>query len=546
MTAEQYFTNHSLTPSFVKERLGWNWNDAVITIPVYNQSGNHLYNKIRHLDYEEKKAADIKTSKFSFDPTGNHPALYCIHKVAKAEQVVLCEGEPDCAQLWQNGIPAVTSTGGVGKFDPVMAQMLAGKEVFICLDTDEAGQDNIMDIARTLLETEVKVKIIDLPAEVKDVCEYFATGKTKEEFLSLISNSKTPGEWWSLHKPEEFTTMTAEELLTTEFPKNPWLIERILPKEGFCFIIAAEASYKTFITLDIALSLAVGKNWLNQETFKVKRPGRVLFIDKENPMEMIQRRIKGLGYSGEALKNIRWVKYPEKLQLIDNEGNPSEFMISLGTEVTENNIDLIVVDSFVDLMIGNENAADDTQAFFNIFRQIFPGRSFVTLHHENKPSQGLFRSDSQRTRGSSNLNAQCMTMFRIELVAKSKTEITIKQTKSRDSQKLDKFLIEARVETSEDGQIYVAGFDYKGVILDSEDDKVTEAQTGIEEMFSASPTLSKQEILDICSGQGISGSTVDRTIKKMIKEGIMDVIPDSSDKRKNNYILINSVKNQND
>ena len=119
----------------------------------------------------------------------------------------------------------------------------------------------------------------------------------------------------------------------------------------------------------------------------------------------------------------------EKLQVTDPQGNFSEFMLALAEEVKNENIEFIVIDSFVDLMVGNENAANDVQKFFDAMRQLFPSLSILSLHHESKPAPGTFKNDAQRTRGSSNINAQTTTQFRIEILQKSKTEFTLKQTK---------------------------------------------------------------------------------------------------------------------
>lgn len=534
---KEYFTQHSLNSSFLKNDLGWKWNDNTIIIPIYDQQGKEIYCKYRHLDFSKDQQTDI--SKFTFDK-GSHPTLYCLHKIKKLDKVVLVEGEIDSAQLWQNNIPSITSTGGVSKFDSVMANMLIGHEVIVCLDTDKAGQKNIWKIVQTLTKVGIKTKILELPVIVKDVCEFFASGGTCERYKEFIKQAKTPSEWWKLHKPEDFATITAGELLTLEFPSNPWLINHVLAKEGFAFFIAAEGSYKSFITLDMALAIVSGKNWLGLDEFKVEHSGKVLFIDKENPLEMVQRRIKGLGYSGKALENIYWVKYPEKLQLADDSGQISEFIKSLSAEVINENIDLVVIDSFVDLMVGNENSADDTQTFIKVIRESFPKKAILVLHHENKPSQGTYRNDAQRTRGSTNINAQAMTMFRLETVAGSKTEITIKQTKCRDAQKLDKFLIEAQVKTDQDGKTYVTGFNYKGIVEDLPENKVEEAKNIIEEIFKDSPFLSRQEIVDACNKQNVQLRSVERALKSLVKNGTIDSIPNPNNKRKKNFILINS------
>jgi len=523
MNANEYFEQHTLDQEFIKTTFGVSWSEDKITIPIYDKDGKLLYCKYRHLN---------TTNKFSFD-TGNHPTLFCLHKIKDNNTIVLCEGEPDCMKLWQEKIPAVTSTGGVAKFDEEMAQQLAGKTVYILFDNDEAGQKRVMSASQKLMNVGCKVKIVGLSKDIKDVCEHFGAGKTKEELVVSISKALTPNEWWKLNKPEDFKTITAQELRSMEFPKDQWLIDRIIPREGFCFIFGAEGTGKSFTALSIAKALSEGKDWLDK--FKTDKQCKVLFIDKENPKQMTSRRLASFEVSGE---NIVWVKYPEKLQLVGEDGGFSDFAISLSEEVKAENIDLIIIDSFVDLMVGNENAADDVQKFFDAIRQLFPNKSILALHHENKPSAGTFKSDAQRTRGSSNINAQTTVQFRIEAISSSKTEFSLKQTKARDAQKLDKFLLEMNVRQNEDETTDVTGLTYKGEMLEA-DDKITKAREIIQELLSNSPVASKKEITEACSSSGIGERTIERTLKIMTDEGVVD---GAKNGRENTYFLTNSVK----
>ncbi|KKR98911.1 MAG: hypothetical protein UU51_C0035G0001, partial [Microgenomates group bacterium GW2011_GWC1_41_20] len=311
--------------------------------------------------------------------------------------------------------------------------------------------------------------------------------------------------------------------------------------EGFCFIYGAEGTGKSFITLSLAQAVASGTDWLGQ--FKVPQAGKVMFIDKENPKPMLARRLKALGMDS---PNITWIKYPEKLQLVDEKGQVTPFAQALADDVVAEGIQMIVIDSFVDLMVGNENAASDTQMFFDTMRALFPNVAMVVIHHENKPSQGVFRSDSQRARGSSNISAQTVTQFRLEAVAKSKTDLTLKQTKARDAQKIDKFMVRMVVATNEDGATQVTGFEYVGIVAGDIDEKTDEARATIEEMLSVESLISRKEIIELCQNRGISESTVRRSLKKMLEDEIIDETSDPQNKSKKNYFLINAVKIEED
>lgn len=511
--AEQYFKEHSIDPQFAKDNFGLVWDSSKITIPIYDIEGNLLFCKYRHLT--------PTASKFTQD-VGAHPALFSLHKTTRSGYVILCEGEPDAIRLWQAGFPAITPTSGVKTISKPLFEPLKGKDVYVCLDTDEAGTSEVRNYCLLLKEVEARPLVLTLPDKYKDVCEFFVGEEEEKKFEDLMLKAEEFEEWEKLNTPEEFSLLTSEQITKMEFPKQLWLIDGFLYGEGFCFIYGAEGTGKSLIALSIAKALSEGKDWLDH--FHVPAPINILILDKENPISILARRLQGLSASS---PNVHFLKYPERFQLTGEKGF-SEFAETLSSIVKRESIKLIIIDSFVDLMEGNESSSADTQMFFDALRQLFPGLAFLVLHHENKPSQGVFRNDSQRLRGSSNINAQTMTMFRLE--SKSKTELTIKQTKARDAMKLDKFLIRMVIEREDESNTKVTGFEYVGEIIENEDpSKELEIENSISEMATERP-VSKKQILDLAQGKGISEKTVQRTIKKMLEEGSLNEIKKGREK----------------
>jgi len=330
--------------------------------------------------------------------------------------------------------------------------------------------------------------------------------------------SKT--EWEAGNIPDEHTFIDDIELSKMEFEQMPWLIEKVLYNEGFCFIYGAEGIGKSFITLTIARAVATGEPWLN--TFKVPNTTNVLFLDLENPLSLTAKRMKNLG--GEPSAKIHWLKHPSGFSLHDGKGGISEFALNVATIVKQKNIGLIIVDSFVDLMVGSSNSAEETQVFFTALKQTFPNIAFLVLHHENKPSQGVYRNSGQRLRGSTNINAQAFTMFRLEAVAKSKIDLTLEQTKSRDEQKLDKFLIQMDVKPNNDGSgTIVTGFTYIGIVESKNDDKSQKARELIKEVLADSDNgaMSRQNLIKEI---GTAERTFDRAVSSMKSDGLIKKI----------------------
>jgi len=530
MTAQEYFEAHTLNPEYLKSTFGVTWNDETITIPIYDEDGKLAYCKFRHLNPEHGKA------KFTFEK-GGQPSLFCSHKIAKHGSVVLCEGEPDCMRLWQEKIPAVTGTGGVATFSQKMVDHLKGKVVYLCLDSDKAGRSEIEKYCELLEANQITTKIVELPEDFKDISEYL-TKNTKADFVQLMKDSITLEEWQEKHEPTEFVWETAKDLIKADIPQIPWLIDRILPFEGFCFIAGPEACGKSFYTLTLAESLAYKKPWLDK--FNVPTAYPVLFIDKENSRATTQARLKGLGITDES-EMIHRIVFPEYLQIMGEKGDYSHFIKSISRKVKKLGIKLLIIDSFTDIMVGNENARDDTQAFFDAFKQLFPGCSILVLHHINKAQAGLSRSSSEKFRGSSNITAQLYAGFLVKPVPKAINEFTIEQTKARDMTKLPEFKVNlvSVFNPTDPTKTFVSKIMYEGEVVD-DDAKGLQVVEIIKELLEMNDEITRKEIDHACYEKNVSGKTIQRAIAGMREAGVLAIRKEG---RKNIFYRPEMAKN---
>ncbi len=518
-----YFAQHTISTEFAVQQ-GITWDEKEVHIPVRDEEGNVIFSKHRNLHFTPHDTNS--PPKYRYD-AGSKAALFNFHAVKAKAYIVISEGEVDCLKLSQEDIPSVSSTGGANTFLPEWAELLKDKSVFICLDNDKAGRDGTAKITALLPDA----KIVQLPENNKDICEYFADNHSKEDFIALLQEALTIPEWLQKNEPPDFKWVSAEELVAKEFPEEQWLIDKILYMEGFCFIYGAEGVGKSFITLSMAQAIATGTPWLGH--FRVPRPGRVLFIDKENPLPILAKRLNGMKITGE---NIFWLERPELLALVNIKGELTDFFKSLSQKVQNEKIDLIIVDSFVDLMVGSENSAEDTQGFFETMRTNFPHKTILLIHHESKPIQGAFRTDAQRTRGSTNINAQAITQFRLESVAKSKTDLTLKQTKARNSEKLDKFVMKMVVEQIDENNSQITGFEYLGEVVGDES-KFEETKQMILDLFADKIVVSRVEVDQHCEANNISPRTIASVIKEMIDKKELLEFPNEQDRRKRDYSL---------
>lgn len=119
-------------------------------------------------------------------------------------------------------------------------------------------------------------------------------------------------------RPEDVVEALEEELEEVDFTLGPleelirdakqpvWIVDGILT-EGACGFIAGEPkAFKSWIALDLTLSVATGAHFLNH--FRVERPGPVLYIQEEDPLPVIKKRY------AQVLENKR----ADRVKLVDD------------------------------------------------------------------------------------------------------------------------------------------------------------------------------------------------------------------------------------
>lgn len=81
-----------------------------------------------------------------------------------------------------------------------------------------------------------------------------------------------------------------------------WLVEQVLTEGACCFIAGQPKSFKSWVALDLALSIGSGMKFLNH--FDVRHPGPVLYIQEEDRAPMIQDRLAKVwaGKTGDRLE----------------------------------------------------------------------------------------------------------------------------------------------------------------------------------------------------------------------------------------------------
>lgn len=176
-------------------------------------------------------------------------------------------------------------------------------------------------------------------------------------------------------------TKSLQQHIHEGFPTLNWRINKILPSRGITILGGSSGSYKTWAAMQLALACASGNNFL--ENFPVEKCN-VLYVDEENGDITLLNRFQML-INGFQLKddfNNLHLSIFDNIKL-DDEKNVGR----LASVIKRNNIKVVIFDSMVRCMNGEEDKARDVRKVFENLKKlftIFPEISFVILHHTSK------------------------------------------------------------------------------------------------------------------------------------------------------------------
>ena len=74
-------------------------------------------------------------------------------------------------------------------------------------------------------------------------------------------------------------------------PRPRWLVRNMWTRGGCGFISGAPKSYKSWMALDMAVTVATGTTFLGQPAYKVARPEKVLYLQEEDDLLLVMQRL---------------------------------------------------------------------------------------------------------------------------------------------------------------------------------------------------------------------------------------------------------------
>ena len=348
----------------------------------------------------------------------------------KSAPVFVVEGEQCADVLIEAGLVATTNHGGAGKWGEEHAQHLEGRNVIVMPDNDQVGHRHADAVVASLWGKANQIKRVDLPGlpDKGDVVDYLRT-HTLEELVGEVRKVEPLTEAPQVAEGE----VVAEEQAIERYkmmrrdavfamPPVEFLVDGLITDTGFTMMYGAPGTGKSFIAIDIALSVAHGQPWQGQSV----RQGPVLYIAGE-----------GIGGFGKRWK--AWERHHGKVDEPDlyllptavNFREPEDIARLVATiEDIDQPFSLVIVDTVARAIAGaEENSSTDMGLFVAACDEIkaLTGGALLAVHHAGKDS-------SRGARGSTALLGAVDTSL---MVGKSEDIVVLRTEKMKAAEPLD-------------------------------------------------------------------------------------------------------------
>lgn len=211
-------------------------------------------------------------------------------------------------------------------------------------------------------------------------------------------------------------------------PTPPWMIKGILPETGMAMIYGASGSGKSFLAIDLALSIALGEEWCGRKV----NQGSVVYVAAEGAGG-IRKRFKA--YARQHSINPEDIPINAIQDAPNLHGNDATLLLKEIQKVED--VRVVIVDTLAQVSPGaDENSAKDMGAVLNRCKKVQEetGALVVLIHHSGKDA-------SKGARGWSGMFAAMDTV--IEVSSKQKKR-KAKITKQKDGEDGTEFPFELR------------------------------------------------------------------------------------------------------
>lgn len=346
----------------------------------------------------------------------------------KNRAIYIVEGEKCADRLIREGKLATTNHGGANNWKPEINKWFKDRLVVVIPDNDEAGRKHADRVCHNLVGVAAEIRRIDLPGlkEKGDIVDWLDSGNSVQD-LRKLADAAAPLE--AVDEPDEAEPEVSADVFETysimqirSLPPVEWMIDGVIPQNSFSVMYGEPGAGKSFLALDMALSVAHNQLWHGRAVWG----GAVLYIAGEG--------VGGLGKRIKAWQAYHGVLCDAPLFVL-----PTAVRMREDDEVEKlmRTIDGLGVDFscvFIDtvaraLLGGDENSATDMGMFVNACDAIknHTKAAVIGIHHSGKDvARGM--------RGSTALLGAVDASVR---VSRSDNALSMKMEKQKDAEPIE-------------------------------------------------------------------------------------------------------------
>jgi hypothetical protein len=297
-----------------------------------------------------------------------------------------------------------------------------------------------------------------------------------------------------------------------------WVIDGWLPDQTIAFLVAAPGSFKTWLLLDLALSVASGTDFLGM--FPTNQSGPVLLFQQEDHHGGIAQRLNtifcskfspSLKYENGRMQmnfgpNLPIYIHPDRSLHFDNEN----IMDMLEAKIAEIRPKLVLIDPLYSAVSMDEYMARSTERMFRLktLRDEY-GCTFVIAHHTKKKAPASPQSsDREDLWGTQFLNAFLETGWQIR--ATKQPNCILVRRHFKVSENKEELYLKFQIDTDKPSYKVTVEDAVQENMSDQREERVLEA---LEQGPKRHGELSNQ--------LEIKASSLSRVLERMVQAGII-------------------------
>ena len=416
----------------VEINLGTPKGRIVATYDYVSADGEVLYQVVRFAPKDFRQRRPVGSG-WSWSVKGVPRVLYRLPEVraaiAAGRTVYVCEGEKDADAAAALGLAATCNSGGAdngsgSKWLQEFGDALSGADVIVIPDRDAAGEKHAARVVSTLGKAR-RVRVAE-PTTGKDLSDWIAAGATAADIEAAAVEV-------AREKPEPRPRIALESFASIDPspPAGQWLIRDLLPTEGLAVVYGPPKNYKSFVVLDLALSVAAGRDWAGK---RVKQ-GPVVYIAAEGAAGL-RNRIRAYKQRGDLPADLPFHLIAARPNLGTETGDGAEFVAAIRAALGDAAPVAVIIDTLARSLGGGEENGAGMMAFADNAEDMAAefGALALAIHHEGK-------NGDNGMRGHSSLPGAMVAGWRVKKTSALRCSITVEAAKDGE----DGFGIDARL-----------------------------------------------------------------------------------------------------